>query len=168
LRQARAGPEEVLQTRQKESRPIIEKIQQRLEALATSGKHFPRSLTGGAIRYALGQWGKLCVFLEDGRVQLDNNLIENAIRPSAIGKKNWLFIGDPDAGHRTAVFYTLIANCQREGINAQAYLTDLFTRLPTATNRTVHQLTPKAWAAEQRARRQTEAVAATVTAAAVV
>jgi transposase len=168
LRQARAGPEEVLQTRQKESRPIIEKIQQRLEALATSGKHFPRSLTGGAIRYALAQWGKLCVFIEDGRVQLDNNLIENAIRPSAIGKKNWLFIGDPDAGHRTAVFYTLIANCQREGINAQAYLTDLFARLPTATNRTVHQLTPKAWAAEQRARRQMETVAATVTAAAVV
>ncbi len=123
---------------------------------------------GKAIDYALTVWDGLRVFLDDCRIEIDNNEVENANRRSAIGKKNWLFIGDPNAGYRTAVLYTLIANCQREGINAQAYLTDLFTRLPTVPNRTVHQLTPKAWAAEERARRQMEAVAATVTAAAVV
>jgi transposase len=91
---------------------------------------------------------------------VDNNLTENAIRPSAIGKKNWLFIGDASAGDRTAVFYTLIANCHREEINAREYLTDLFTRLPTATTRTVRELTPKAWAQEQRRRQQTHALTA--------
>jgi len=111
LRQPRAGPQEVLQTRQEQSRGIFEAIRERLEALATSGRHLPRSLTGAAIRYALGQWEKLGVILQNGRVQVDNNLTENAIRPSAIGKKNWLFIGDASAGDRTAVFYTLIANC---------------------------------------------------------
>jgi transposase len=74
--------------------------------------------------------------------------VENAIRPTAIGKKNWLFMGDADAGHRAATFYTLMANCHREGVNAGAYLTDIFQRLPTQTNPTVHRLTPKTWAAE--------------------
>lgn len=166
LRQARAGPQEVLQTRQEQSRGIFAAIRKRLEALASSGRHLPRSLTGAAIRYALGQWEKLGVILEDGRVQVDNNLTENAIRPSAIGKKNWLFIGDASAGDRTAVFYTLIANCHREEVNAREYLTDLFTRLPTATTRTVRELTPKAWAQEQRRRQQTHALAAASLAAA--
>jgi hypothetical protein len=82
-------------------------------------------------------------FLGDGRLEIDNNLVENAIRPSAIGKKNCLFIGDVTAGDRSAVFYTLNANCQREGINANKYLTALFKRLPKATNQTVNELTPK-------------------------
>jgi hypothetical protein len=62
------------------------------------------------------------VFLRDGRVQIDNNLVENTIRPSAIGKKNWLFMGDASAGARAATFYTLIGNVHRAGINAEAYL----------------------------------------------
>ena len=154
LREARAGPEEVLATRQEHSAPIMERIKVRLEELQRSGKHLPQSLTGKALSYALNQWGKLGVFLRDGRVQIDNNLIENAIRPSAIGKKNWLFMGDPSTGDRAATFYTLIGNCHRQGINAEAYLTDIFKRLPTETNQTVHRLTPKAWAAEQATLRQ--------------
>lgn len=66
----------------------------------------------------------------------------------------WLFMGDATAGARAATFYTLIGNCQRAGINAEAYLTDVFERLPGETNRTVHRLTPQAWAAEQAALRQ--------------
>jgi hypothetical protein len=94
------------------------------------------------------------VFLRDGRVHIDNNLVENTIRPSAIGKKNWLFMGDANSGARAATFYTLIGNCQRAGINATAYLRDLFKRLPTETNQTVHRLTPQAWATDQAALRQ--------------
>jgi len=154
LRQSGAGSDEVLETRQKHSVPIMERIKTRLENLLASHKHRPRSLTGEAITYALNQWTKLCVFLTDGRVCIDNNLVENAIRPSAIGKKNWLFIGDAQTGDRAATFYTLIGNCHREGIDAEAYLTDIFKRLPTATNQTVHRLTPKAWAAERAAMRQ--------------
>ena len=154
LREARAGPEEVLRTRREHSAPLMERIKVRLEELQRSSKHLPQSLTGKALSYALNQWSKLCVFLRDGRVQIDNNLVENTIRPSAIGKKNWLFMGDATTGDRAATFYMLIGNCHRQGINAEAYLTDMFKRLPTETNQTVHRLTPKAWAAEQAALRQ--------------
>ncbi len=154
LREARAGPGDMLEARQQQSAPIMQRIKARLDELQAGRKHLPRSLTGAAISYALSQWRKLCVFLGGGRVQIDNNLVENAIRPSAIGKKNWLFMGDAQSGSRAATFYTLISNCHREGINATAYLTDIFTRLPTETNQTVHRLTPKAWAAQQAARSQ--------------
>lgn len=155
LREARAGPDEVRASRHQHSEPIMARIQQRLEQLQASRKHRPRSLTGEAITYALNQWPKLEVFLRDGRVQADNNLIENTIRPSAIGKKNWLFMGAAETGARAATFYTLIGNCHREGIDAFAYLTDVFTRLPSETNQTVHRLTPKAWAAQRAAVQQT-------------
>ena len=154
LREARAGPAEVRQTRQQQSALIMEQTKARLDQLQATRKHRPRSLTGEAISYALNQWAKLCVFLRDGRVHIDNNLVENTIRPSAIGKKNWLFMGDAQSGSRAATFYTLIANCHRAGINATAYLTDLFKRLPVETNKTVQRLTPHAWAAEQLAMRQ--------------
>ncbi len=93
------------------------------------------------------------MFLQDGRVQIDNNLAENTIRPTAIGKKNWLFIGDPKSGDRAAAFYPLIGNYHRAGIDAQAYLTDLFTRLPLPTEgtKTLRGLTPQGWAAARKA-----------------
>ncbi|GAA5135245.1 hypothetical protein GCM10023213_08170 [Prosthecobacter algae] len=87
-------------------------------------------------------------------MEIDNNPVENSIRPTAIGKKNWLFMGHPKSGSRAATFYTLMGNCHREGINAEAYLTDLFTRLPAETNQTGHRRTPKAWATDQRALNQ--------------
>ena len=130
------------------------RIKDRIEQLHHSHKHLPRSLTGEALTYARNQWDKLSAFLRDGRVQIDNNPVENAMRPSAIGKKNWLFMGDKESGSRAATFYTLIGNCHREGLNAETYLTSIFERLPYETNQTVHRLTPKAWAAEQSALRQ--------------
>lgn len=169
LRQASAGPEEKVRVRQEQSKPIMERIKSRIDELVASRKHLPRnSLTGQALSYAQNQWTKLCTFLGDGRVEIDNNLVENAIRPSAIGKKNWLFIGDVKAGERSAVFYTLIANCQRESLNASEYLTELFERLPTATNQNVHELTPKAWAAKKREAKKAQATTlATLTVAGV-
>jgi hypothetical protein len=104
LREARAGPQEVLAARQQHSAPLMECIAQRLEELQGAGKHLPRSLTGEAIAYTRRQWSKVEVFLRDGRVQIDSNLVENAIGPSAIGKKNWLFLGDAGVGDRAATF----------------------------------------------------------------
>ena len=112
--------------------------------------HLPKSLTGEAIRYALGQWHTLTAFLEDGRIEIDNNPVENAIRPSAIGKKNWLFVGDAGAWDRAAAFYTLIGNCRQLGADPYAYLLDLFTRLPAMTNRQVLDVTPSAWVARSK------------------
>jgi hypothetical protein len=163
LREARAGPLEARALRQEQSVPILARIKAQLDELERSHRHRPRSLTGAAISYALNQWDKLTLYVRDGRVQIDNNLVENTIRPSAIGKKNWLFMGDARSGARAATFYTLIGNCHREGINAEAYLTDIFTRLPGETNQTVHRLIPKAWAEEQAAQKPVKTQSTLVT-----
>ena len=95
--------------------------------------------------YALGQWPTLEVFLKDGRIEIDYNLVENAARPTALGKKNWLFIGDAQAGQRSAIIYTLIENCRRSGLDPFAYLREVLTRLPNMTNWQIPEVTPEAW-----------------------
>ena len=107
----------------------------------------PRSLLGQAVAYALGQWESLEVYLEQGRIEIDNNAVENAIRPTAVGKKNWLFIGAPQAGAKSAIIYSLLGSCLRRGLNPRQYLCWLLERLPTATNQNIHELTPAAYAA---------------------
>lgn len=87
---------------------------------------------------------------KNGRVEIDNNLVENAIRPTAIGKKNWLFIGQAEAGERSAIIYTVIESCRRRGINPYAYLREVLTRLPRMTNKQIPEVTPQAWAKAQR------------------
>ena len=89
-------------------------------------------------------------FLEHGEVEIDNNLVENAIRPTAIGKKNWLFFGSAEAGQRSAVMYTLMANCRLHGVEPYAYLKDVLERLPRTTNKQVAQLTPRNWKSAQQ------------------
>ena len=71
--------------------------------------------------------------------------MENAIRPTALGKKNWLFMGDADAGERGAIIYTVIESCRRRGIDPYAYLKDVLTRLPKMTNHQIPEVTPEAW-----------------------
>jgi len=106
----------------------------------------PKSPLGKACDYLLGQWAPLHAHLHYGESRLDNNLVENAIRPSCIGKKNWLFIGHPDAGQRSAILYSLIVSCQRHGKDPLAYLKDILTRLPRLTNQDdLRQLTPRLW-----------------------
>jgi hypothetical protein len=100
---------------------------------------------GQAIDYALGQWNTLEIYLEDGRVEIDNNLVENAIRPTALGKKNWLFMGDARAGERGAIIYTVIESCRRRDLDPYGYLKDVLNRLPSMTNKQVPQITPEAW-----------------------
>jgi len=95
------------------------------------------------------------IYLSDGQVEIDNNLVENAIRPTALGKKNWLFVGEAEAGERAAIIYTVIETCRRRGIDPYAYLKDVLTRLPRMTNHQVPEVTPTAWAkAQMQAQRQ--------------
>jgi transposase len=146
LREHRAGPKLRQAMRASQSRPIVERFQRALVRLKSSGRHLPQSLLGGAMDYALGQWPTLEVFLREGRSEIDNNLVENAIRPTAIGKKNWLFIGEAEAGQRSAIIYTLVENCRRRGLDPFACLRDVLTRLPNMTNHQVPTITPAAWA----------------------
>jgi len=150
LREHRAGPRLRVAVRAHQSRPIVERIQKALVLLKASHRHLPQSLLGQAIDYALGQWPTLEIFLNDGRVEIDNNLVENAIRPTALGKKNWLFIGDAGAGERSAILYTVIESCRRREIDPYGYLRDVLTRLPNMTNRQIPEVTPEAWAKARR------------------
>ena len=106
----------------------------------------PRSLLGQACTYLLGHWDVLVAHCAHGRTRLDNNAVENAIRPSAVGKKNWLFIGHPEAGQRSAIIYSIVVSCQRRGLDPLAYVRDLLTRLPAMTNHDdLDALTPARW-----------------------
>jgi len=95
-------------------------------------------------------WRTLEIYLADGRVEIDNNSVENAIRPTAIGKKNWLFIGDAGAGQRSAIIYTLIECCRRNGLNPYQYLRDALSRLPSMTNHQIPEVIPANWGKTQR------------------
>jgi transposase len=150
LREHRAVPQLRAAVRAHQSRPVVARIERALVKLKTSGRYLPQSLLGGAIDYALGQWRTLEVYLEDGRVEIDNNLVENAIRPTAIGKKNWLFVGDAGAGQISAIIYTVIESCRRRGLDPYAYLRDVLTRLPHMTNRQIPEVMPQAWSKMQQ------------------
>lgn len=157
LREARAGPALRQSIRQSQSAPILTRIHRALLRFKATRRYLPQSLFGKAMSYCLEQWPLLNVFVGDGRVEIDNNLVENAIRPTAVGKKNWLFIGDVDAGWRSAVIYSIIASCRTHGLEPFAYLREMFTILPSATNHQIPDLTPRAWAERQGAARRAAA-----------
>lgn len=131
--------------RQKRARRVMAGLRRRLDATVAAVR--PQTPVGKACLYTLGQWEDLQVYLEYGEVPIDNNGVENAIRPCAVGRRNYLFIGAVDAGQRSATLYSLLGSCLRRGINPRAYLHWLFARLPLATNQSVHTLTPAAYAA---------------------
>jgi hypothetical protein len=105
---------------------------------------------GKAVSYALTQWDSLEVYLQEPGIEIDNSLVENAIRPTALGKKNWLFFGDADAGQRSAIIYSIIESCRYHGIEPYTYLHNVLQRLPSMTNRQIKDIVPKAWAAASR------------------
>jgi len=134
--------------RQEKSLPILHRIGLQLQAEQTA--HLPKSQTGKAIHYTLKLWNKLLVYTEHAQVEIDNNLVENAIRPTAIGKKNWLFFGSADAGKTSAIHYTLLETCRKLEINPDEYLRDVLPHLPHMTNHTAKDFTPAAWKAARK------------------
>jgi len=130
--------------RQRRSRRVVAGLRRRIEH--TLAEERPLSHVGKACSYALGQWDGLKLYLDHGVVEIDNNSVENAIRPCALGKKNWLFIGDVKAGPRSAIFYSLLGSCLRRGLNPRAYLQWLFTRIAFEGTHAPHTLTPAAYA----------------------
>lgn len=113
-------------------------------------EHLPKSSMGEAIAYTLSLWPQLLLFRDNGVLEIDNNLVENAVRPTALGKKNWMFIGHPDAGERSAIIYTVLQSCKRHGINPREYLHDVLSTIPAMTNQQTLALTPANWIAERQ------------------
>ena len=150
-REIKATPTERQAARDSQSRMITVRIHRALTRMKLRSLHLPQSAMGKAIDYTLTLWPQLLVYLEDGRIEIDNNPVENAIRPTAVGKKNWLFIGEAEAGERSAIFFTLIEACRSRGIDPQTYLREVLTRLPTMTNRQIKNVTLQARAEAQPA-----------------
>jgi transposase len=102
-------------------------------------------VTAKAMDYTLKRWAALTLHLADARIPIDNNAVENAIRPLALGRKNWLFVGSQQAGERAAVLMTLIESAKLNGHDAWAYLKDVLTKLPTWPNSRLQELLPHRW-----------------------
>lgn len=122
--------EDIRKLRQEKSRPIIESFKRWLDDKVNHVA--PKGMLGKAIKYAIDEWPKLLVYLQDGRIPIDNNLVENAIRPFVVGRKNWLFSGSPDGAKASAAFYSLIETAKVCGLEPYWYLRYLFERLPFA------------------------------------
>jgi hypothetical protein len=150
LREYEAGAEVRARVRERNSRPLIRLLGDAFKHLITTTRILPKSSLGKALRYALAQWPHMETYLEDGRVAIDNNDLENDIRPSAVGKRNWLFVGSPEAGRRGAILYSLLISARNHGVDPGAYLRDVIERLPGARLDELDQLLPGAWADANR------------------
>ena len=136
-------PDERQRIRLQRSKPLLDALRQWMivhRQQITDG-----SATARALDYSLRRWGALTRFVSEGQLPIDNNHIENQIRPIAIGRNNWLFAGSLRAGKRGAAIMSLIQSAKLNGHDPYAYLKDVLTRLPTQRNSMIAQLLPHRW-----------------------
>jgi transposase len=139
--------EERLRLRQLESRPILDKLHDYL--LEIEAELLPKSPEGRAVRYTLKNWTALTRYCEDGDLEIDNNATERAIRGVAIGRHNWIFFGSDEGGKTAAVLRSLVASCQRAGIDPFLWLKDVLSRIATHPITRLADLLPHNWAINQ-------------------
>ena len=132
LREEGHKPEVFLGKRKDEAGPVLERFKAWL--LQQDEEVLPSSQLGGAISYALNQWGKLIRYLDSPYLTPDNNAAENAIRPFVLGRKNWMFNKSPDGAKSSCGMYTLIESAKQNGIEPLSYLRSLFKKAPFAVS----------------------------------
>jgi hypothetical protein len=131
------------QFRQQHARPAADTLHAWLSA---QRQRVPDgSATAKAINYSLGRWEALTHYLDDGNVPIDNNWVENRIRPVALGRANWLFAGSLRAGQRAAAIMSLVQSAKLNGHDVFAYMKDVLERLPTWPNSRIDELLPHRW-----------------------
>ena len=149
--EAKATYEERRQKREALARPIMNELKQWMEAEGV--KYSQESLMGKAVTYAYNRWDNMMRYLEDGRIKIDNNLMENAIRPIALGRKNYLFCGSHDGAEDMAVVCSLLATCKAQEVNPREYLNDIIEKMPRmkgAATEELVQLLPHKWKLQHR------------------
>jgi len=113
----------------------------------------PKSLMGQAIAYSYSIWPRMKNYLKEGRLMIDNNLAENAIRPIALSRKNFLFCGNHQAAENTAIICSLLASCKESKVNLREWLTDIIAKMPyyqkPRANKTLSELLPHIWNATE-------------------
>ncbi len=140
---AGASEDERLRIRQTQSRPVMETLQRWLQE--HRAKVPEGSATAKAIDYSLRRWQALSGFIDNAQVPIDNNWIENQMRPVALGRKNWLFAGSLRAGQRAAAVMSLIQSAKLNGHDPHAYLKDVMEKLPSWPNSRIEELLPHRW-----------------------
>lgn len=125
---AKTPEEERYTIRQERSLPVLDAYMAWLKQQRS--RTLPKSKLGEAITYSLNQWEKLTAFLKDGRLEIDNNRSERAIKPFVIGRKNWLFANTPRGAKASATIYSVIETAKENGLNPFKYLQYLFEQLP--------------------------------------
>mgnify|MGYP003454747688 FL=1 len=134
-------PEQIKNYRHEHALPVLKELEQLLKELLI--KSLPSSPLGKAISYTLKRWNKLCLYIQDGELQIDNNLVENSIRPVALGRKNYLFAGSHERAQDAAMLYSLFATCRLHGVNPEKWLTHLFENINSTSKDKLHLLLPQ-------------------------
>ncbi len=135
--------QELLALRQQQAVPVLENLKAWM--IEHYSKVLPQSAIGKAISYSLQRWDKLCLYTTDARLQIDNNLVENSIRPLAIGRKNYLFAGSHDGARRAAMLYSFLGTCKINNVNPFEWLRDILSRIPSHPVNQLDKLLPSNW-----------------------
>jgi hypothetical protein len=140
-------PEHRLQLRQKQSRPILDKLRDYLREI--QGEVLPKSPAGRAVSYTLKNWTALNRYCDDGDLEIDNNATERSIRGIAVGRRNWTFFGSDQGGKTAAVLRSFVASCQRAGVEPFAWFKDVLSRIGSHPINRIAELLPHNWAPAQ-------------------
>jgi transposase len=127
-REAQLSHERIYEARKLQSKPVLDAFKNWLDEKQSLTP--PKGLLGQAIGYTLSLWGRMVVYIEDGRLKPDNNAAENAIRPFVLGRKNFLFVGNPKGADACATFFSLIETAKANGLEPFSYLRHVFEKLP--------------------------------------
>jgi hypothetical protein len=133
-------PEERRKVRQAQSKPLLDSLRQWLET--SLAKLSRKSDTTAAIRYALSRWDALARYIEDGNIEIDNSAAERSLRGVALGRKNYLFAGSDAGGERAAAMYSLIGSAKLSGLDPEAYLREIMTRVADHPISRIKELLP--------------------------
>lgn len=141
MREQNAAPDTIQAYRQQHAAPILGAIQKVITTQITNTT--PKSPLGKALHYTLARWERLTVYVTNGNLQIDTNLVENSIRPVAIGRKNYLFAGNHEAAQRSAILYSLFATCKLHDVNPIEWLTYIFDHINEHKIKDIENLLPQ-------------------------
>ena len=143
IREEKLLSDEIVQLRNEQSRPILNALEGWMKEKIIQVT--PSTAIGTAIAYALARWKKLTVYLDHSFLEIDNNLVENAIRPTVLGRKNYLFSGSHESAQRSAMIYSFFGSCKMNNVNPKEWLTDILLRLPDTKQSELINLLPCNW-----------------------
>lgn len=143
IREQNKTDDEILLLRKEKSLPVLKEMERWLKENII--RTTPASAIGKAMAYSLTRWKKLTAYTEHPFLEIDNNLVENAIRPTVLGRKNYLFSGSHEGAQRSAMIYSFIGSCKMNGVNPQEWLADVLLKLPDTKSSQLFTLLPNFW-----------------------